>query len=72
MKLEIAETIDLVEDVTLRLILEKRYLSFLPWNRIALDLNYTERWLQRLHNSALEQVQWILDEREEQGMTVTG
>ena len=64
MKLEIAETIDRVEDVTLRLILEKRYLSFLSWGQIAMDLHYSERWLQVKHGEALEAVQRILEEKE--------
>ncbi len=64
MKLEIADTIDLVEDVTLRLILEKRYLAFLSWGQIAMDMHYSGRWLQVKHKEALEVVQRILDERE--------
>lgn len=62
MKLEIAKTIDRVEDVTLRLILEKRYLSFLSWMQISMDLHYSGRWLQVKHNEALGEVQRILDE----------
>ena len=68
MKLEIAQTIDLVEDVTLRLVLEKRYLSFLSWGQIAMDLHYSGRWLQVKHKEALEVVQRILDEREDWGI----
>ena len=37
-KREIREVIDCVEDVTLRLILEKRYLLFQQWDEIAIDL----------------------------------
>ncbi len=61
MKMEIAGTIERVEDVTLQLLLEKRYLSFLPWEQIAMDLHYSGRWLQVKHNEALEAVQRILD-----------
>ena len=64
MKLEIADTIDRVEDVTLRLLLEKRYLAFLSWGQIAMDLHYSGRWLLKKHINALEEVQRILDERE--------
>ena len=67
MKLEIAETIDRVEDVTLRLILEKRYLAFLSWGQIAMDLHYSGRWLLKKHLAALAAVQQILDEREDRG-----
>ena len=65
MKLEIARTIDRVEDVTLRLILEKRYLAFLSWGQIAVDLHYSERWLQVKHLEALEAVEKILGEKTE-------
>ena len=63
MKLEIADVIDRVEDAMLRLVLEKRYLSFLSWGQIATDLHYSGRWLQKRHNAALAAVQRILDER---------
>ena len=66
-KREIARTIDMVEDVNLRKKKEKRYLSFLPWEQIAVDLHYTGRWLRDKHVEALRAVQRILDEREENG-----
>ena len=64
-KREIARTIDQVENVNMRLILEKRYLSFLPWEQIAVDLHYSGRWVEIKHSEALRVVQQILDEREE-------
>ena len=63
-KLEAAEVIDQVRDVTLRLLLEKRYLLFHPWDTIASDLGYTQRWTLKKHEDALDAVQRILDERE--------
>ncbi len=61
MKLEIMKVIDRVQDVTLRLILEKRYLSFRSWEQIAVDMCYTVRWTLMRHEEALAAVQEILD-----------
>lgn len=70
-KLEIAKTIDRVEDVTLRLILEKRYLAFLSWGQIAIDLHYSGRWLQVKHAEALEAVERILGEKDAGELSVS-
>ena len=66
-KREIAAVIDEVEDVKLRLILEKRYLTFMTWEQIAVDLHYTLRWTLQRHNQALEAVQEILDREKGEG-----
>ena len=63
-KLEVMEVIDRVRDATLRLLLEKRYLLFHPWDKIASDLGYTLRWTLKKHEAALDAVQRILDEGE--------
>jgi len=73
-KLEIREVIDLVEDVTLRLILEKRYLLFQPWEEIAIDLGITSHWAKNRHKEALKVVDRILEEHPyffEKGVLVT-
>ena len=49
MKMEVMDVIDRVKDVTLRLILEKRYLSFRSWEKIASDFGYTVRWALQHH-----------------------
>jgi len=61
MKMEVMQVIDQVQNVTLRLILEKRYLSFFTWERIAVDMGYTVRWALQHHDEALRVVQKILD-----------
>ena len=61
-KLEIAEVISRVQHVVYRLILAKRYLCFLSRERIAVDLNYSAKSVQRLHRQAIEAVQEILDQ----------
>ena len=63
-KLGVMEVIDRVQDVTMRLLLEKRYLLFYPWERVASDVGYTRRWTLKKHEDALDAVQRILDERE--------
>ena len=62
MKVEVMQVIDRVQDVSLRLILEKRYLSFLPWEQIAVDMGYTVRWALVRHRDALDAVQRVLEE----------
>ena len=64
MKLEIAQTIDLVEEMSLRVVLERRYLQFMSWQQIREEMNYSQRWVQQQHRDALEAVQEILDARE--------
>lgn len=63
MKMEVMTVIDQVKDVTLRLILEKRYLSFQSWELIAVDMGYTVRWTLMRHEEALMVVAGILDEK---------
>ena len=62
-KQEIKRTIDLVPDVTLRLILEKRNLCFEKWEQIAIDTYYSLRSVQEKHREAVRIVQGILDQR---------
>ena len=60
-KQEISEVIAQVQDVNLRLILEKRYLLFEYWEKIAVDLGYTARWVRDRHKMALRVVDRILE-----------
>ena len=61
-KREIREVIDCVEDVTLRLILEKRHLLFQSWEEIAIDLRISSRWAKDRHKEALKVVEQILED----------
>ena len=61
-KLAVMEVIDRVQDRTLQLLLEKRYVLFHTWEEVATDLGYTKRWTLKKHEDALEAVQRILDE----------
>ena len=60
-KREIREVIDCVEDVTLRLILEKRHLLFQQWDEIAIDLGISSRWAKDRHRKALKAVESVLE-----------
>lgn len=62
-----ADIMRLVKSVSCReyqTILEKRYLCFQSWEKIAAAMDYDIRWLYRLHGKALEEVQEILDAAE--------
>ena len=58
--MEIKRVIARVQDVHLRLILEKRYLVFQTWRDIAADLDHSVRWVQEKHKMALEVVENII------------
>ena len=60
LKIEIANVISEVHNETYRLILEKRYLGFLSWNRIASDLNISRRWVLVQHERAVGVVEKLL------------
>ena len=59
LKEEIRESINKVEDDTLKLILQKRYLNFEKWEKIAVDMDYSTRRILQLHNKALSEVENI-------------
>ena len=61
-KLGVMEVIDQVQDRTLQLLLEKRYVLFHTWEEVATGLGYTKRWTLKKHEDALEAVQRILDD----------
>lgn len=60
LKREISTTIKGVPDTELQTILEKRYLCFQTWEKIAVDMCYSMHHLYKLHNHALEICEGIL------------
>lgn len=60
LKREIMDVIKAVSNLELRTILEKRYLSFISWERIAVELGYSIQHTYRLHDMALKEVDEIL------------
>ncbi len=59
-KREIEAVLDRLPDPFHRLVLEKRYICFLTWKEIALDLYCSVRLAQEKHNEAIALVQEIL------------
>ena len=56
LKAGIMHTISMVQNVEYQLILEKRYITGKTWPEIAVELGYNTRYLQKLHEAALEMV----------------
>ena len=66
LKKEIMATIHAVSDVELQTLLEKRYLCFLSWEKIAVEMHYSIQHIYRMHDTALSCVATIMrvNERE--------
>ena len=66
LKKEIMGTIHAVADAELQTLLEKRYLCFLSWEKIAVDMHYSIQHIYRMHDTALSCVSTIMraNERE--------
>ena len=56
LKKEIVRTIKKIEDKELQVVLEKRYLCFESWERIAVEMNYSIQHIFRLHSKALKNI----------------
>ena len=66
LKEQIMATIQSVADVELQTLLEKRYLCFLSWEKIAVEMHYSIQHIYRMHDTALSCVSTIMraNERE--------
>ena len=60
LKQEISTTIKAVPNVELQTLLEKRYLCFQAWEKVAVDMGYSMHHLYKLHNMALDLCEEIL------------
>lgn len=60
LKREIMEVIKSVSSLEYQTILEKRYLCFISWERIAVELGYSIQHTYRLHDEALKEIDEIL------------
>lgn len=58
---EVERIISQVDNKEYRQILHRKYIETNTWERIAVEMNYTYRWITRLHGRALMAVQEILD-----------
>lgn len=61
-KREIMTIIKSIENSEYKTLLEKRYLCFLTWEKIAVDMSYTIHHLYKMHNAALEVCSKILNQ----------
>ena len=57
LKREIVSVIKSIDNLEYQTLLEKRYLCFLNWEQIAVDMGYDLRYLHKLHNRALLKVE---------------
>ena len=56
LKAEMVGTIKQIQDKELQVILEKRYLCFETWEKIAVEMNYSIQHIFRLHSKALKNI----------------
>ena len=61
-KRETVEVINKVENAELRTLLEQRYLCGVTWERIAIGMNYSLRYVHCLHKKALKAVELLISE----------
>lgn len=62
LKRETVTLVKRIEDPELQTILEKRYLSFMVWEQIAVDMGYNSRYLKKKHAVALEAFEKVMGE----------
>lgn len=56
LKREIIGVIKAIPSLEHQTVLEKRYLCFMPWEQIAVDMGYDVRYLFKVHSRALSEV----------------
>ena len=56
LKREIMGVIKAVPNLEYQTLLEKRYLCFITWEQIAVDMNYSMQHIHRMHSSALKEI----------------
>lgn len=56
LKREIMGVIKAVPNVEYQTLLEKRYLCFISWEQIAVDMNYSMQHIHRMHSAALKEI----------------
>ena len=71
LKLEIMNTIWQVEDENAQMVLERRYHSFKSWEDIAADMSVSIRWVHKIHVKALDEVEKILEKRQQSSSEFT-
>ncbi len=59
--IEVADMISRLPDVNQQMVITKRYLDNLPWERIAFDMDMPVRAVQKLHGRALPLLQEMIE-----------
>lgn len=62
LKKEIMQTIDKLDDADLIKLLYLRYFDFKTWEEIAITMNYSYRWILKLHGISLQKIEKILQQ----------
>ena len=62
LKRDISNVIKQIQNQEYQYILEQRYLHFVKWEVIAVNLGYDVRWIYKLHGSALKRIENVLKE----------
>ena len=63
LKKEIVEVIKQVGNTEYQTLLEERYLCFITWEQIAVDMNYSMQHVHRMHSAALKEI--VVPEKDE-------
>ena len=71
LQLEIMNTVWQVEDENAQMVLERRYHSFKSWEDIAADMSVSIRWVHKIHAKALDDVEKILEKRQQSASEFT-
>ena len=71
LKAEMVGTIKQIQNKELQVILEKRYLCYETWEKIAVDMNYDIRHIHRLHNLGLKETSNLIKPCHEMSQNVT-
>ena len=64
LKREIMGVIKAVPNMEYQTLLEKRYLCFITWEQIAVDMNYSMQYTFRIHERALKEIDQIFQSGE--------
>lgn len=64
LKRAIMGVIKAVPNVEYQTVLEKRYLCFITWEQIAVDMNYSMQYTFRIHEKALKEIEAYLQSGE--------
>lgn len=62
LKKEIMQTIDKLDEADLIKLLYLRYFDFKTWEEIAITMNYSYRWILKLHGISLQKIEKILQQ----------